>query len=276
VTRHRPVLVRCTILIGAPPASVRRALWGSDVWIRAARAVGGRLEVAAAPPTLQARGMVRFRPGRLVAPLMLAVGETAGLPTLESVNPWAGSSIRVRLLLAPAATGTMANVEFLVRAPSRWLGTLLRRALSRYGRTLLGIATLAAREPVRVVAAAVIADGKVLLARRQSTMSGAGRWELPGGKVEVGETDRQALRRELREELALDATVCQWIGPAIEVEPGVLLLCYRVRVPAGAEVVLTDHDEYRWAKPSELGTMDLLEPDRGLIESLRIALQARP
>jgi 8-oxo-dGTP diphosphatase len=264
------------VLIGASPASVRRALWHSNVWIRAARAAGGRLEVAGASPTLKANGLLRFRPRRIVPSLLLAVGETAGLPTLESVKPWAGSDIRVRLLLAPTAAGTTATVEFLVRTPSRWLGTLLRRALSRYGRTLLGITTLAAREPVRVVAAALIADGMVLLARRSSTGAQAGRWELPGGKVDTGETDRQALQRELKEELGVEVAIAGRIGPAVDVEPGIVMLCYRGQLPARAEVVLTDHDEYRWVNPVDLGTVDLLEPDRRLIQSLRIALQAPP
>ena len=60
-----------------------------------------------------------------------------------------------------------------------------------------------------VVAAAIVRDGRVLAARRTQPANVAGRWELPGGKVDPGETPEQALVRELREELGIEtATSC--------------------------------------------------------------------
>ncbi|MEO0600892.1 MAG: (deoxy)nucleoside triphosphate pyrophosphohydrolase [Myxococcota bacterium] len=60
---------------------------------------------------------------------------------------------------------------------------------------------------MRVVAAAWLRDGQVLAAQHGPGSDRAGEWEFPGGKVEPGETDHDALRRELREELDVDVDV---------------------------------------------------------------------
>ena len=58
-----------------------------------------------------------------------------------------------------------------------------------------------------VVAAVVQERGRILIAQRKSTRSHPGKWEFPGGKVEPDETPRAALRRELREELGIEAEI---------------------------------------------------------------------
>ena len=62
---------------------------------------------------------------------------------------------------------------------------------------------------VHVVGAAVLRDGRVLASRRTDPPRLAGYWEFPGGKVEVGESDEQALVRELLEELQVSAV---WVA----------------------------------------------------------------
>ena len=58
-----------------------------------------------------------------------------------------------------------------------------------------------------VVAAVIERDGKILIGQRQRTARHAFKWEFPGGKVEPGEDERTALKRELREELGIDAEI---------------------------------------------------------------------
>ena len=69
------------------------------------------------------------------------------------------------------------------------------------------------RSRIVVVAAALVdADGRVLLQQRPEGKSMAGLWEFPGGKVEAGETDAAALKREVRHRLAVDIDVGQLIS----------------------------------------------------------------
>ena len=84
-----------------------------------------------------------------------------------------------------------------------------------------------------VVAAAVVREGTVLTARRIAPASLAGRWEFPGGKVEPGESEPQALIRELREELSLEVRVCELLGRTPLGDDGELAL-YLTRAVGGA------------------------------------------
>ncbi|MET3806746.1 8-oxo-dGTP diphosphatase [Nakamurella sp. UYEF19] len=272
-TRRPPVPVRCADLIDAPVGAVRRALGQSQVWIRAATAVGGRLGVARDATGMVEAGLVRFTPGAGRTSVLLRVHECDGLPVLESAVPHLGVRIAIRIVLASTAAGTLVTIEFSVRSRLRGVNSALRRRLIRYGEMIIGMTTLVAREPIRVVAAAVIRDGRVLVARRAPGRSRAGLWELPGGKVEPGETDRQALTRELIEELALHTSVLGRIGPVVDVGDGLALYCYQAEVVGDDPIVLVDHDDYRWVGADELGVLELLESDRHLVESLRITLQ---
>lgn len=264
------VPIRCAALIDAPVGPVRRALGRSQVWSRAARAVGGRLEVAGDPDSLTSGALVRFRSAHGYA-VLLRVDHQDGLPVFRTAMP---GHLRVEITLVTASTGagTLVTVEILLSSPIPLLSNIFRPVLVRYGEMLLGITTLAAREPVRVVAGALISEGRVLLARRRMP---SGQWELPGGKVEPGESDHQALQRELLEELSVHTMVHGRIGPIVQVEPGVILLCYRAELAAAGPIVLIDHDDHRWAGPEELESFDLLDADRQLADSLRGALQER-
>ena len=114
---------------------------------------------------------------------------------------------------------------------------------------------------VVVVAAAIVVDGRLLAARRTSPPELAGRWELPGGKVEPGESDEQALVREIREELGVDVTVEEQVGGDWPLGAGVLRV-WRVVGPTDARLTpLQHHDELRWLDQGELATVDWLPAD---------------
>lgn len=115
---------------------------------------------------------------------------------------------------------------------------------------------------VVVVGAAVFDEGRLLAARRSAPPELAGRWELPGGKVEPGETPEQALVRELREELGVEADVLERIPGEWPLKPGYVLRVWTTRLLSGTPRPLQDHDDLRWLRPDEADTVDWLPQDR--------------
>ncbi|MFD7240375.1 NUDIX domain-containing protein [Streptomyces massasporeus] len=114
-----------------------------------------------------------------------------------------------------------------------------------------------------VVGAALVEDGRLLAARRSAPVELAGRWELPGGKVEPGEAAEAALARELREELGVDAEVGGRVpGEWPLREPYVLQVwTARLRPGSAAPEPLQDHDELRWLGPDEIWDVPWLDQD---------------
>ena len=122
---------------------------------------------------------------------------------------------------------------------------------------------------VRVVGAATVRDGAVLAARRRPDLARGGLWELPGGKVERGESDRDALARELREELGLDVTVGAWLSEVIHDygDVAIRLVAYATDAP-GTEPLLRDHDAVRWLGPDAFDQVDWAPADLPLLPSV--------
>lgn len=125
--------------------------------------------------------------------------------------------------------------------------------------------------PRLVVGVAVVAHGRLLAARRTSPAEAAGRWELPGGKVEPGESPAEAAVREVREELGCAVTVTGTVDGAEPIRPGLSLRVVLARLDAG-DPVPHEHDALRWLGPEELDSVDWLEPDRPFLEPLRFRL----
>ena len=124
---------------------------------------------------------------------------------------------------------------------------------------------------VEVVALALqnTTDKKYLLARRSPGGSGAGCWEFPGGKIEPGETQVQALCREILEELAfeLDPQRLFYVGKNEHAYGSrkIRIYLFRSEVDSRPEFRLLDHDRADWYLAGELKEINLSEADKSFI-----------
>ena len=125
------------------------------------------------------------------------------------------------------------------------------------------------KRPLRAVAGVITRDGLILIGRRCPDDSYGGLWEFPGGKIEQGETDAECLRREIREELGLDAVVGELIH-VNHASPTFELAVYHASLSEG-EPVLTEHDEFRWVTPAQLRDFKMLPADGPVIGILNAA-----
>src|SRR5690606_25758578 len=120
--------------------------------------------------------------------------------------------------------------------------------------------------PIRVLAAVIRRDGRYLICRRPAHKRHGGLWELPGGKLDPGESLLDAARREMWEELALEATAVGRALAAIR-DPGspFLIEFVEVEIADGAMPEALEHEEVRWVAPVDLGVMDLAPSDRAFV-----------
>jgi 8-oxo-dGTP diphosphatase len=122
-----------------------------------------------------------------------------------------------------------------------------------------------------VVAAALFdRDGQVLIAQRPLGKPLAGRWEFPGGKVDAGESEREALSRELREELGIEVLAARPFMRLTHAyaERDVELSLWIVERFTGEPRPL-DAQALKWVAPARLAAEDILEADQPFIEALR-------
>ena len=111
-----------------------------------------------------------------------------------------------------------------------------------------------------VVGVVIVSEGRVLAARRTHPPEAAGRWELPGGKVEPGESHRGLCRREIREELGCAIEVGDVLDQEAAIKPGYTLKAVIAEL-VGGEPIPHEHDAIRWLSRDELRIVDWLEPD---------------
>jgi len=122
----------------------------------------------------------------------------------------------------------------------------------------------------RVVAALIVKDGKILVCQRTKHQTMPLKWEFPGGKIEEGEQPRAALRRELDEELGIDATIGDEVARIHhEYRSGnsVELRFYVVHEFRG-ELENRIFRDMKWAERTELPSFDFLEADLKLVSDV--------
>ena len=119
-----------------------------------------------------------------------------------------------------------------------------------------------------VVAGALIAGGSVLLAQRRRPPELAGLWELPGGKVSPGETEPEALVRELREELGVDVVVRGRLGHDVPIGESMVLRAYFVEQTNGT-LHPHDHVALRWVGAGQLPDVAWVPADRAWLPALQ-------
>jgi len=120
-------------------------------------------------------------------------------------------------------------------------------------RNAAGIASRDEMKTVIVAAALIIEGGKILVTQRKKDSPHGFLWEFPGGKVKEGEEPREALRRELMEELDVEAEVGMIFDVVFHSYPEypILLLVFRCRVEKGLPKPIGCHD-LRWVTLREL------------------------
>ena len=122
----------------------------------------------------------------------------------------------------------------------------------------------------RVVAAVIEQKGRLLVCQRTRHQTMPLKWEFPGGKIEEGEQPRDALRRELEEELGIHAKVGDEIARVQHVYPNgvtVELRFFIVREYDG-EMENRIFRDLQWSAPKDLNSYDFLEADASLVKDL--------
>jgi mutator protein MutT len=124
--------------------------------------------------------------------------------------------------------------------------------------------------PLQVTAGVIAHDGRVLVCQRPLGGDHPGKWEFPGGKVEPGEDLAACIRRELQEELGIDATVGRALWQSHHHYPGrdpivltFFLIPHYERVPTNRVFAAM-----AWVRVGDLPSIDLLDGDREFVAQL--------
>ncbi len=133
------------------------------------------------------------------------------------------------------------------------------------------------QKTVDVVAAIIERDGKILLAQRPPHADQAELWEFAGGKVEAGETQPQALTRELREELGIDAVPARYVASHQRDVSGRIIDLHAWHVVTfDGEPTRHFHSALQWCEPADALSYALAPADIPLLKAFMASRAARP
>ncbi len=270
-------VLRSDVLVDAAPRAVAGVL--RDVSVVAA-ALGGEGHRLTAPVRLlsvgdEVRLAVRLLPGlRIPVRTRITRIDPDGMASTLVAGPVRAVAHVVTLTSGPAGTWLRDELRWtslvgpLGRLADRLLlRRLLRRVLAARATALATHAERLAAAPV-VVATALVRDGRVLVAQRRRPPELAGRWELPGGRVEPDEDEPAAVVRECREELGTEVVPGGRVGTDLPIAAGVLRV-YRARpAPDAPEPRALDHAAVRWVDGTQVPGLDWVDADRAVVDDL--------
>ena len=124
-------------------------------------------------------------------------------------------------------------------------------------------------QPLRVTAALLTEKGKILIAQRPASGRFGGKWELPGGKVDPGETPPEALRRELWEELGIDAVIGELFSDTLyQHESGrIRQFTYWAELSGSANAIrLTEHQAVAWVTAADMAGYEFAGADLAVVK----------
>lgn len=129
---------------------------------------------------------------------------------------------------------------------------------------------------IHVVAAIIRKDDRIFATQRGYGDFKDG-WEFPGGKIEPGETPKEALAREIKEELSADITVGDLLTTVETDYPDfhLSMACYFCELKEGSEMTLLEHEAAKWLNIDELGSVVWLPADVEVVEKLQKNFQTK-
>ena len=122
---------------------------------------------------------------------------------------------------------------------------------------------------INVVAGIIINQNKILIGKRKDKDIGGGKWEFPGGKIEVGETNSEALERELYEELGISVKIGKELMNYEHMfKTTIYNITFMEITDYEGEIYNNAHSEIKWVKFSNLPEYDFISGDDRFIQSL--------
>ncbi|HEY0806442.1 MAG TPA: NUDIX domain-containing protein [Pseudonocardiaceae bacterium] len=260
--------LRATAILDAPPRMVAAAV--AEAWL--VRESVGRWGVRVRAERTGQLGvgdelLVTLRLCRRTVRLRVVAADERGVLIT-------GGSVRISATATPVDDGTLLTYGIGWQAQHEWLSRrLVLRLLPALLRGARERAVRLAAAPV--VVGAVIHDGiTVLAAQRDHPPAAAGKWEFPGGRVEDGESERAALARECREELATEIEVADRLGQDVILANGWVLRLYEARLAEGSQPVAGEHREIRRVPRNQLDDLDWLDADRLVLPAVAALLSS--
>jgi len=122
---------------------------------------------------------------------------------------------------------------------------------------------------IHVVGAVIIHDGKILCAQRPESTTLPLMWEFPGGKIEQGESSKDALKREIHEEMSCDISVGAQLDHTVyEYDFGIVHLTTFYCYLNNDMPILQEHRAMKWLKPDDIQQLDWAPADIPAVEKL--------